>query len=204
MASHLPSRLVQSYRQRLEAIRADITSRVEALYGDVDPADISASYDRFIAESAPIIERGQASTVALAAAFLRSYSALRHGALIDIADEAEPIAGTTVAGTPLPEGMAAFGSMVLGRIRDGAPLDEAMAFGRSLVSGFADKEVTGAADRSIDTAANATGRVTGWEGIVSPDACDPCQANAGLHDIDVEIYRHPNCDCQRIPVIAGG
>lgn len=202
MARPAPDRLVRSYRAALERIRRQVLAQIDELYAGVDLADVNASFAAFIADAAPVVAAGQGQAAALAVAFLRSYSASRRGSLIDIDDELEDVAGTTKNGKPLPEGMAAFGPMVLIQIANGRSLEEVREYGHYIASRFADNELTSAADRTIDLAAERTGRVTGWEGIVDPDACDPCQGNAGEHPIDEPIYRHPDCNCQRIPVVA--
>jgi hypothetical protein len=201
MTTPVAARLVTTYRARVEAVHAEVTRRLEALYGDsIDRSDIDASFARYIARAAPIVEAGQAAMASLAAAFLRSYSLARTGDLIEVAS-LEGIVGTTKKGAPLAEGMADFGAMVAGRVAEGASLDDALDFGRYLAVRFGDSALTDTADRTIDATAEATGRVTGWEGIVAPDACEPCHANEGDHDNADEIYRHPGCNCDRIPLI---
>lgn len=194
-------RLVSAYRRRLAAVQAEIRRQIEELYAAVDPDAIEAALRAFARDAAPVIETGQQSTSAIAAAFIRTYTLNRTGRLLDLEDP-EEIAGTRADGSPVVDGMAAFGPMILGRIGAGAALDEAMDFGRYLVTRYADGELTSAADRTIDS--QSRGRFRSWEGIVSPGACDPCQGNDGVHDIAVEIYRHPGCNCTYVPLLDVG
>lgn len=195
MAGRQRSRVAAAYQARVAAIHAAIDTRIRALYVDVDPDAIEQSIDDFIARAEPVIAAGQASVAELVAAYVRTAS----GDLVDAAGNVEAIVGTTRQGASLVDGMAAFGSMILGQIADGKSVDDAMQFGESLATRFADSEVTGAGDRQIDVLA-AVEVVTGWEGVVSPEACDACQSNAGRHELDEEIYRHPWCNCQRLPI----
>jgi hypothetical protein len=199
--SRARSRVVDAYRTRAAGIRRLILARVDELYADVDPGDISGSIDRFIADAEPIITAGQASMATLVAAFVRAYSAAGQGELVEPADDVEEIAGTTRDGSSLAIGMAAFGPMILSQIAGGATVDDAMAFGQHLATRFADSEVTGAADRELEHQAAGADRIVGWEGLVAPGSCNPCLANAGQHGLDEEIYRHPDCNCERIPVL---
>lgn len=191
-------RLVTAYRRRLDAVQAEVRRQIEELYGAVDPDAIDASLRAFAKDAAPVIAAGQQSTSAIAAAFIRTYTLSRTGRLPELEDIDE-IAGTRADGSPVADGMAAFGPMILGRLGAGAALDAALDFGRYLVTRYADGELTSAADRTIDS--QTRGRFSSWEGIVSPSSCDPCQANDGVHEIDVEIYRHPGCQCTYVPLI---
>lgn len=199
VASRQAERVTGRYVSRLAEIRKAIDTRVLALFDDIDPDAIDASVVAFVERAAPVITAGQASTAALTAAFIRSLGLARTGELLDLAD-IDPIVGTTRDGAPLADGMAAIGPMILEQIGSGRPLAEALDFGAHLASRFADNELTGAADRTIDVQARSISVITGWEGIVSPDACDPCKENEGPHDLADEIYRHPDCGCERIPV----
>lgn len=192
-------RLVRAYRQRLDLIHAEVNRQVDEIFGEeIDQASIDASFAGFIAKVAPVIEAGQQSTAALAAAFLRTYTLTRTGRVLELVED-ESIPGTRADGSPITDGMAAFAPLVLGRIADGIDVDDAIEFGRYLATRYADGELTSAVDRTI--ADQSKGRFTAWEGIVSPGSCDPCLANDGEHDIDVEIYRHPGCNCTYVPLI---
>jgi hypothetical protein len=137
----------------------------------------------------------------LVAAFIRAYSATGDGELVEPADDVEVIAGTTRDGSSLAVGMAAFGPMILSQIAGGSSIDDAIAFGENLATRFADSELTGAADRELEHQATSTDRIVGWEGLVAAGSCTPCLANAGRHDLADEMYRHPDCNCERIPVL---
>lgn len=194
----MPSRvdpLTRAYRDRVAAVHAEVARRLTALYGDVvDAADIKASFERFIAEAELVVAAGQSSVASLAEAYL-----LRRAARVDIelalGDLSEEVVGTTRDGSDLITGMAAFGPMVLGQIAGGKTVDEALQFGEYLATRFGDSELTGTADRILEDPV-VRDRLTGWEGIVRPDACDACtESNEGPHELADEIYRHPNCGC---------
>lgn len=204
MATRRAERLAGRYRTRREDLRARVDARLRALYGElVDPAAIADSYERFAVRAIPLIEAGQASAARMAAAFVASIAGELDDKLeIDVLDE-EAIAGTTVDGRPLAAGMAAIAPMVLARIRDGAPVDVALAAGEHLTTRFAGSEVTNAGDRELAAQGREIGPLVGWEGIVAPDACAGCQANAGVHDLAWTPYRHGDtCQCVVAPVFA--
>lgn len=202
MPSRQAERVAARYRDRVTRIRAVVDARLAELYGDlVDPAAIDASFRAFTAEAEPIIAAGQASVATLAAAAVQSIGIVDGDMLLE-PDTDDAIPGTTHEGKSLPDGMAAIGPMILAAIAGGRALDEAIEFGRSLVSRFADNEVNLAGDRELEHQGSALGPLVGWEGIVSADACDPCVENAGQHPIDWTPYRHGNCQCTVIPVFA--
>lgn len=201
MASHGAERRAARYRSRSADLRARVDARIRALYGQlVDPAAIDASFARFLARAEPLIAAGQASSARLAAAFVASVADELDEAL-DV-DVDESIAGTTRDGRSIPEGMAAIAPMILGKIRDGSSIADAIGLGEFLVGRFTGSELIGAADRELEAAGEAIGPLVGWEGIVAPDACDRCQAeNAGEHELTWRPYRHAaTCQCVVVPV----
>lgn len=180
-----------AYRKRLAKLRDASATKVAAEFGTRVKADaIAASYEDFIKWAAIITEAGQAQAQTLSAAYLERLA----GAIVD---EDEDIVGTTRAGKTIAEGLAPFGSMILAAIANGSDVPAALDFGRTLVGGFADREVTAAADRETEHQVAAAPQAWQWEGIVQPGSCDPCLDNEGLHDADEDIYRHNDCNCDR-------
>lgn len=201
MPSRSASRVAARYRERVARIRALVDTRIIALYGDtIDPAAIDASFARFIDLIEPLIAAGQASVAVTAAAAVRSIALAERDELLEVDPDEDAIAGTTREGRSLRDGMAAWGPMVLGQIAAGRSADEALEYGSYLVSRFADSELTGAGDRELEHQGREIGPLSGWEGIVQPDACDPCQENAGVHELTWSAYRHAHCACVVVPV----
>jgi hypothetical protein len=181
----------KAYRKQLDLVRKRVVDAVLAEFGDaIDPDDIIASFNAFVERATTQIEAGQATAQTLGATYLDLLGG-------DVIPEDDDIPGTTVAGKTLADGMAPFGPMMLGLIAGGRTIDDAIAYGSTLVGGFADREVTAAADRETERQINADPAAWQWRGIVQPGSCDPCQANAGLHDAEEEIYRHNDCQCDR-------
>lgn len=198
-----PDPLTRAYQARVEAIHREVERRLVALYGDrIDSADIKATFDRYIGDAESIIAGGQASVASLAEAYLESRAA-RAGVALALDDLGEDVIGTTRDGSDLPTGMAAFGGMVLGQISIGRTVEQALEYGQYLATRFADSELTGTADRIRDDPV-VRDRLTGWEGVVSAESCDPCKSNEGSHELADEIYRHPGCDCVWVPVFGAG
>lgn len=196
------STLAHQYRARLDALRSQLVEQARRLYGDLDPADISASFDAIAPDIARYIEAGQGSAAALSAAFLNALSEYEtdQPAAVQMA----PV-GVSQKGDPLAVGMAPIAGMILGQIAAGATVTDAVAYGDYLVSRFADSETVRVADQTTDDTLAAEGqRYIGWEGVVSPRACDACvSANSGTHTPDETLYRHANCGCERIPIFEG-
>lgn len=200
MASRRAERIAERYRTRSAAVRARVEARLGTLFGDeIEPAAIMPSFDRFIERATPVIAAGQASIATVTAAYLRSIAFGELDELLEIEADDE-LSGTTRAGASLAEGLGGIGPMILAQIGAGHTVEEALDFGRYLVGRFGDAEITGAADRERERAAELLGPLTGWEGIVDADACDPCLENAGLHELTWTIYRHGRCHCTAIPV----
>lgn len=171
---------------------------------DVDPADLDRSLRAYAERIEPILVSGQGQVQALARAFIRTYGLVSTGVLVDPVDveDDEPIVGTTRAGRPLLEGMAAWGPMVLATIDAGRTVDEALEYGRYLAERFVDGELTGVADRETERQGERLGEIVGWEGIVAPGACEGCQANEGPHELTWTAYRHGACNCEVVPIFA--
>lgn len=162
--------------------------------------DVLASFDAYAARIEPTIIAGQAAMTRMAAAFIRAYGQATTGAIVEVDADPTDIVGTTKAGESLRSGMAAWGPMVLGRIADGATVDDARDFGRFLAERFTDGELTGAADREIARQADVLPAIVGVRGFVAPEACDPCQGNAGDHELGWDPYRHGGCNCVTEPI----
>lgn len=179
----------EAYRKALERLRTRIAATVSSTFTDgIDAGDIAGSYGRVTEQAADVVAAGQSVAQSLATAYLARLGAA-------IVDEDLAIVGTTRAGLSLEEGLAPFAPMMLAAIANGRLVEDAIAFGQTLVSGFADREVTAAADRETAHQVTADPGSWRWEGIVAPSSCDACKANEGIHDADVEIYRHNDCAC---------
>lgn len=190
-----PDALARAYRRRVEAVHAEVLRRLEALYGEeLDPDAIADSMARWIDRAEPVLAAGQASIASLAEAYLASRAA-DAGLELDFDEVTAELAGTTRQGNALLEAMAALGPMILGQIGAGHSPEEATEFGRFAIERFADNELTGIEDRIHEDPAVQT-RLTGWDCTVSPDACDGCLENAGIHELTWLPYRHGDCRCE--------
>lgn len=201
MASPAASAITSRYRSIQQAqtdrVRSTVTSTYDA---EFDPDDITASVGRVSNRLASAIAGEQRVAQGMTRAFVRSLSVADIGRAVEPLPPA-PVAGTTRAGASLLDGMAAIGPMVLGQIAQGVTIDQAREYGAFLFDRFATAEVIGAADREQQHQ-EARPEIIGWEGIVSADACDNCQENAGVHELAEEMHRHGNCTCTRVPVYA--
>jgi hypothetical protein len=195
------SALITRYRALSAAQLAVVRQQASEVYDDeMDEEDIADAADRVATRLTLIVTAGQLAQQQLTLGFYRAYSVAQLGQVL------EPLPAVDIAGgrlgQTLAEGMAPLGSMMLGSIANGQDLPAVIDYGRTLFERFADQTSRQAADvekQNQDTRPE----VVGWEGIVDSDACDPCQENAGQHDLADEMYRHGNCNCERVPVLAG-
>lgn len=173
-------------------LRDQVAASLSRLYAeDIDPDDIAGSYASLAAKAAPVVVAGQSHAATLVQGLVRVQAGL------DVARPQDLSAMLTAA----QDGMGALGPMVLASIGNGASLPDALAYGDYLLGRYGTSEVIKAADDEQARAADvAGGAIVGWTGIVSPDACDACQANAGDHGLDEEMWRHGNCGCERLPI----
>ena len=194
------SPLEAAYRSRLDAVHARVVADVAGDF-DLDESDISASFDRYVARVAPRIEAGQAAAQLLTVSFLEQLAAEQGLDGWEPFPEDDDLPGTTTQGKPLSEGMGAIAGLMLAAIGRGEQPTAALDIGRTYVERFTDNEVRSAADREQERQEQAP-EIVGWRGEVQPGSCDRCMANEGEHDLSEEMYRHPDCGCERVPVFA--
>lgn len=196
--------LERRYRARLAELRNQILAQLNRIYADtIDPDDLDAAFGEFNPRAAVLLQAGQARGITLASAYLMAQITMEAGRRPDLgAFTGAGIIGTTAAGASLVDGMAAFPAMVKGQIGKGADIPQAVEYGRFLAERFGDAEVTSAVDRHTEAVTSRSGEFTGWEGIVSGNACDACAANAGFHSLDEPMYRHGSCNCTQQYVVA--
>lgn len=195
-------RLDATYRSRLAATRDLLVAQIEREYGVLDAEDIRGSFDEFASVAVPRIEAGQATVQTMSAAYIRS--------LVEEDTEAEEpvvlasmreLAGATSEGQPLADVLDGIKWSILGKIAEGNVPLEAISIGEFYIKSLVDNEITAVADKVIDEQSQALDQITGWEGDVNPDACERChENNDGVHRLDDPIYRHPGCNCTKIPI----
>lgn len=194
-----------AYRARI----ADLKARVQALIRgafreELDVEDIKGTFDAFASRAADLIATGQATAQELALSYVTDLAetVTLEGDPYEPLPPDEEAVGITAKGLDLEASLGAIAPLMLAAIADGRPPEEALAYGESLAAGQGDAEVAAAADTEAERQIEHAGpRISGWQGIVSPDACERCQVNQGFHDRSEQIYRHPNCDCERTWVL---
>ena len=196
--------LERRYRARVAELREQILAALNRLYGQsIDPDDLDESFGVFNPRAAALLQAGQARGISLATGYLSALITVMGGRAADLrAFTGLELIGYTAEGKTLAEGMAAFPAMVKAQIGQGADIQQAVEYGRFLSERFGDAEVTGAIDRHTEAVTSGSGEFSGWEGIVSGNACDPCGANAGFHELSEPIYRHGSCNCTKQYVVA--
>lgn len=196
--------LERRYRARVLELREQVLQAIRRLYGQtIDPDDLDAAFEAFIPRAAVILRAGQARGISLATGYLSALVTVMGGRTADLrAFTGLELVGFTADGRSLAAGMDAFPAMVKARIAEGLDIADAIDHGRFAAERFTDGELTAAIDKHTDAVTSASGEFSGWEGIVSGNACDPCAANAGFHELSEPIYRHGNCNCTKQYVVA--
>ena len=202
MPTPLASSLITRYRgasaAQLEALRVQAAGVYE---DEMDEEDIGDAAGRVATRLVPIVTGAQLAQQSLTRGFYRAYSLAQLGRVLEPLPPVD-LAGARLGGQSLLEGMAPLGSMMLGAIGNGQDPASVLDYGRTLFERFGDATARQAAD--VEKANQDTRpEVIGWEGIVEAGSCDLCQGNAGQHDLSEEMYRHGNCLCERVPVLAG-
>lgn len=196
--------LERRYRARLAEIRSQILAALNRLYdGTVTGDDLDASFAAFTPRAASLLLAGQSRGISLATGYLSALITLMGGRVADLrAFTGADLIGFTTSGVSLEQGMDAIPSMVKQQIGKGADIAQALDYGKFLSERFGDGEVLGVIDRHTELVTAGSGEFTGWEGIVSGGACEPCGANAGFHDLSEPIYRHGSCNCTKQYIVA--
>lgn len=202
MPTPLAQALIERYRNASAAQLAALRAQADSLYDDeMDEEDIADSAASLATRLVPVVTAAQLAQQTLTLGFYRGYSIAQLGRVLEPLPPAQ-IAGFRLGGQTLLDGMGPLGSMMLGAIANGQDLSSVMDYGRTLFERFSDGTARQAADVEK---ANQDQRpeIIGWEGIVDANACDLCTDNAGEHGLDEEIYRHGNCNCERVPIMSG-
>lgn len=190
------------YRAAQQAQSDRVRATVRRVYdAEFDPNDIPASADRTRRKLAATLSAEQRVAQSTARGFVRASSLAAADMAIEPLAPAD-VVGTTRGGMSLMDGMAAIGPMMLDTIGKGGSIDDARTHGAFLFERFGTAEVIGAADRE-QAHQEERPEIVGWEGVISDDACDNCQDNAGPHDLDEDMHRHGNCTCTRLPLWSG-
>ena len=195
--------LERRYRARLAELRAQVLAALNRLYAaTIDADDIDAAFADFTPRAASLLLAGQSRGISLSTGYLSALITLMGGRTADLrAFTGAELIGYTAAGVSLEEGMDAIPAMVKQQIGKGVEISEALDYGRFLSERFGDAELTSIVDRHTEIVTANSGEFSGWEGIVSGGACEPCGANAGFHELSEPIYRHGSCNCTKQYVV---
>lgn len=195
MSARRSDLLDQRYRQHLALLLERVRERLGDLYdGRIDYDDLDASFVVLAPEIAALVRAAQSAGVALTTGYLSALVSIESGRRVP------PIERVISDLADLIDGLDAIPSMVKQRIV-GVERQDALNFGRFLIQRFGDAEVTRAIDDHTD-AMTRSGDFSGWEGVVSAKACNPCRGNAGFHELSEPIYRHGSCNCTKQYVVA--
>ena len=169
-------------------MREEMARQVAAAYAaKLREDEIRASYAAFVPLAARTITAAQGGAQTLTRAYIRGAGGYDPAPV-------PSLAGTSKAGT-ITEALGAMMPFILIAISKGSTPPEALKIGAGHVDQMADNELTRVVDAEIDR--QVTGRrAIGWTGIVNAP-CSACAGNAGDHTFDEEIFRHPNCQCDR-------
>lgn len=186
--------LTERYQQQLAALRAAVARAVAAAWdGLTDYRDDKVG--QFVAQVVPVVEGGQARSVALTDAYLALRTARDPWGLT--------LAGLDLrAGTPLTEVYRRPFVSTWTALSRGAAIVDAVSAGRSRASSSAEMDVALATRASAAEAMRRDGRVVGYRRVPSGGACDLCLlASQQQYSVEDLMPLHNRCGCTVEPII---
>jgi hypothetical protein len=188
-----------SRRHRL--LNARVAAALAAAWADVDPADLTASWDAGAGQAAT---RAVTAAQALAAARATGYVEAALGAAgesVTVPFRIVPAAFAGFVADGRPVGAALYASIIGAKTATGLRRPDAMTVGRNTLVRIGVSEVQATARLADGAVIAATPHVTGyWRGVNLP-SCGRCIILSGKWFArNAGFQRHPRCDCYHIPV----
>ena len=200
-ASQQSLRLLDGYHDRLVSLRDRTALVVDSLYR-IDETDLSGSFNAFVRGASRTITAGQANARLLTDSFLTNYIGTETGTKGNLEDPVPDNEGFTTDGRPLRDAMGAIPAKVFLALKQGQPMDKALAYGRFAAARFVWTEVMDAANQELTHQMDALDEVKGWR-WKSRGTCGACLAsdNGRVYPTSRPLNRHPSCQCVSEPVL---
>lgn len=196
--------LQENYRRELKKLWRRVVLLVEDRYRQIDPDDLTRSFQAFVPSAAALVAMGQEQAITLADAFLTSYVSEEKDTVVDLTAERIPPA-TTFDGRRLEEALSATPAKVFLALKAGRSIDDALSFGRFSAARFAHTEVVDASRQELKVQMEAADEVRGWRWSAQGSACGACLAadNGAIRSPSTTLIGHAGCDCVMEPVVTG-
>ncbi|MFL6138809.1 MAG: hypothetical protein ACJ74O_13550 [Frankiaceae bacterium] len=190
-------------RQQANARRT--ADAVQAWWGELDPADLDASWSRVGPGVALITSAGQA----LAAGQADDYTAAvlaAQGVDPAAAGQVDPLAFSGTASDGRPLASLLYEPVIAAKvaIAGGAGVDDAMLAGLASMLRIVGTQVQDAGRTADGVAITARRHVGGYVRMLDPPSCGRCAILAGAwYRWNTGFDRHPHCDCVHVPANEG-
>lgn len=185
-------------RQRLVAAAAQASA---TQWAGVDPSAIATSWLARLPTTLTFVSGAQMAAARPAQGYVATVLAAQGAAsTADLVASPLALAGIASDGRPLASLLYQPVVATLLAIKQGAPVDRALATGGANLDLLVRTQVADAGRVADLVAAAAEPKVTGYVRVLVPPSCSRCIILAGrVYEWNQGFLRHPRCDCIHIP-----
>ena len=184
------------------ALRRAGETEARRVWADVDLRDLDATY--MVGTLALTVTGFQREAARLSGGYLHAFIESELGERVNVPVVYNDKAGLSRSGDQLGAALQNPIAEVKGRIGDGEPPEQALAYGLSSLVVMVGLAVDTAARDSLQSGMRNAPEVTGWRRAVK-GTCGAClaAARARASRTSETMHIHPNCNCVTEPVIGG-
>jgi len=197
--SPISQKLTKAYRQRLDGYRARVQREALRSWPSLDDLPSAEWPERMAA----VVSQAQTEAIRSTAGYLSAFLTAELGRRISaVRIDSGAYVGIASDGQPLAQG---FQSPIIGlrsKLKEGASLEQAMAFGRERATRQAGMDLEAAHRSALLATISADDRFDGWQ-RVTKGTCGACLALAAELQHSLYFPAHPGCTCVSQPVVAG-
>lgn len=200
MATAAGRRLTLAHKRAQTRLGIQAVTAMGAIWPLLDPADLDATFPRWLTAAVPVIQSQRTGSARLAANYLAAFKALELGvgasqtvpALAERADVPTVTTSLLVTG-PLSVKRA---------MARGIPLAKAVDTARASSAASAMRHVLDGGRETVTRTIKADRDATGWQRVASGNACKFCASLDGKfhRDDTANFAAHDGCSCTQEPV----
>lgn len=197
------ARLTEAHRLAQARVSNQVIARILAAWPLLDPLDIDATVDRWLAVSLPIVRQGRRTSARLAANYLSAFRTLEVG--VDTA-RFTPVLAEDLVVEQVTTSLMVTGPVALRRgVARRRPLAELLNTARSATGAAAMRHTLNGGRDTITATVQADGRALGWARATSGKPCAFCamlasRGPAYKSEGTADFQPHDSCHCQPEPV----
>jgi hypothetical protein len=201
-ATREAARLTEAHRLAQARLGAQVVAQILALFPLLDPEDLDATVDRWLASTLPAIQSNRAASARLAANYVDQFKKLELGmAATAPVVLAETVPADRVVGSLLVTGPGTIRS----NTGKGVLLAKAVDTARVRVAGVAMQHVLDGGRDTTRDIVDADRTALGWARATSGSPCPFCVMLAGRGpvykgELTAGFDPHPHCSCSAEPV----